>query len=63
MFLLDFRPSDSPFVKGIWHARSACAGSFVSTAATHWELVVTTQDGTRPTVTVRGPETRATPLS
>lgn len=63
MFNLDFRPSDSPFVDSIWYARSPCAGSFVSTAATQLEMVVTTRHGAGATVTVRGPETTATPLS
>ncbi|HEY7034721.1 MAG TPA: hypothetical protein VH482_25505, partial [Thermomicrobiales bacterium] len=63
VFLLDSRPSDSPFVNEIWHARSERAGSFVSIASCHWEMVVTRHDTGTTTLTVRGPETTATPLS
>lgn len=63
VFLLDTRPSDSPYVQQIWRARSERAGSFVSIAACHWEMVVTSHDGKPTTLTVRGPETVATPLS
>ena len=55
------RPADSSFVETIWHARSEGAGAFISLAACTWELVVTNYRG-NTTVTVRGPETRATPL-
>src|SRR4051812_34288284 len=60
-FVFDYRPSDSSFVDSIWRARSECAGSSVSVAATHWEMVVTRYRG-ETTFTVRGPETMATPL-
>jgi AraC-like DNA-binding protein len=60
-FTLDARPSDSPYVDHVWRAQSQAAGSFYSIAACHWELVVTTHRG-RSTVTVRGPETKATRL-
>jgi AraC-like DNA-binding protein len=60
-FILEERPSDSAFVEMIWHARCSRPGSFISVAATTWEMVVTRyQDKT--TFTVRGPETTATPL-
>lgn len=62
-FILEARPSDSPFVTEIWRARSERAGSFVSIAATHWEMVVTRHPGSAPILTVRGPETTVTPLS
>jgi hypothetical protein len=55
------RPSDSSFVETIWHARSEQAGSFISLAASTWELVVTRYQG-NTTVIVRGPETWAMPL-
>jgi AraC-like DNA-binding protein len=61
IFTFQERPSDSPFVERIWRAHSECAGSFISVAASHWEMVVTRQNGTI-TLTVRGPETKATPL-
>ena len=61
IFELDARPSDSPFVELIWHARSGRPGMFHSIASNHWMMVVTLRDG-KSTLTVRGPETRATPL-
>jgi AraC-like DNA-binding protein len=60
MFLIfDDRPSDSPFVERIWRCHSERAGSFLSIAASHWEMVVTRHQG-KTTLTVRGPETKAT---
>jgi hypothetical protein len=60
MFLcFEDRPSDSPLVERIWRCRSSRAGMFSSVAANHWEMVVTRVDGDA-TLTVRGPETRAT---
>ncbi len=56
----DERPSDSLYVERIWYSRSERASSFVSIANTHWEMVVSRQEG-RTIMTVRGPETRATP--
>jgi AraC-like DNA-binding protein len=61
-FVLDARETTSPFVQEIWRARSECAGTFVSVAASHWELVVSRYMGAT-TLTVRGPETVATPLA
>ena len=61
LFTFEERPSDSPFVERIWCAHNERAGSFISVAASHWEMVVTRQNGTTM-VTVRGPETKATPL-
>ena len=55
----DERPSDSPLVERVWQSRSERAGHFDSIAASHWEMVVTHLRGER-TLTVRGPETRAT---
>src|SRR5918912_241573 len=60
-FLFEERPSDSSFVETIWRAQSERAGSFISLAASHWEMVVT-RDGGKTTFTVRGPETKASPL-
>jgi hypothetical protein len=56
----DERRSDSPYAERIWHSRSHSGGAFISTAETHWEIVVT-QDRRSTLLTVRGPETRATP--
>jgi AraC-like DNA-binding protein len=62
MFLIfDDRPSDSPFVERIWRCHSERAGTFLSIAASHWEMVVTRHNG-KTTLTVRGPETNAATL-
>jgi AraC-like DNA-binding protein len=60
-FVIAERASDSAFVASIWQARCARPGSFLSVAAPYWEMVVTRYQG-RATLTVRGPETTATPL-
>src|SRR5262249_43558095 len=63
MFLIfDDRPSDSPVVERIWHCHSERAGTFLSVAASHWEMVVTRLHG-KTTLTVRGPETHAATLN
>jgi Helix-turn-helix domain len=59
LFALEARASRSPLVEQTWQARSEPDESFISVAATHWELVVTRQRGVGR-LTVRGPETRAT---
>jgi hypothetical protein len=59
-FIFDTKPLDSPFVEMIWHTRNEGGGSFISTAASQWEMVVTKQKG-KTTLTVRGPETKASP--
>jgi AraC-like DNA-binding protein len=61
IFTFDERPSDSPLVERIWHTRSERDGPFLSIAMSHWEMVITRQHGLT-TLTVRGPETKATPL-
>ncbi len=62
MFLIfDDRPSDSPFVERIWRCHSERAGTFLSIASSHWEMVVTRHQG-KTTLTVRGPETKATTM-
>ena len=55
------RASDSPFVERVWRCHSEGADPFLSLAASRCELVVSRLEG-KITVTVRGPETRATPL-
>lgn len=55
----DDRPSDSPFVERVWRCHSERGGSFHSMAASHWEMVVTRLEG-KTSLTVRGPETKAT---
>lgn len=54
------RLSDSPFIEKVWHVQSEQAGSFTSTAASNWEMVITRFQG-KTHFTVRGPETKATP--
>lgn len=61
IFCFEERLSDSPLVERIWRAQSERTGSFLSIAASHWELVVSTYQG-QTAVTVRGPETRVTPM-
>ena len=59
LFTLETRASDSRHVEATWRTQSEPEPSFISVAATHWEMVVTRQRGAAQ-VTVRGPETRAT---
>jgi AraC-like DNA-binding protein len=59
-FNFDERLSDSPFVEKVWQTHSDRPGSFISAAASQWEMVVTTYQG-KTTLTVRGPETKASP--
>src|SRR5438105_2041431 len=53
------RPSDSPFIERVWRCHSERAGTFLSVAAPHFEMVVTRHKG-KTFLTVRGPETKAT---
>lgn len=50
---------DSLFVELVWRNRSAEGGQFVSLAVSHWQMVVTRRQG-KTTLTLRGPETKAT---
>ena len=59
-FDFDLRPSDSPFVESVWRTYSVGGGSFISSAASHWEMVLTKQKG-KITFSIRGPETKASP--
>lgn len=59
LFALEGRSSRSLLVEETWQSRSEPEESFISVAATHWEMVVTRQRGSAR-LTVRGPETRAT---
>jgi len=56
--IFDERQSDSPFVERVWRCHSERAGTFHSIAAIHWEMVVTRLEG-KTSLTVRGPETKA----
>jgi hypothetical protein len=55
------RPSDSPLIERVWRCRAGDGGVFLSVAAAHLELVVTRAGGVTA-MTLRGPETRASPL-
>jgi AraC-like DNA-binding protein len=55
------RRSDSPLVERIWRCHSERAGTFLSVAASHCEMVVTRHRGST-LLTLRGPETRATTI-
>jgi len=61
IFSFEERLSDSPFVERIWRAQSERTGDFLSVAASQWEMVVSKYQG-ETTITVRGPETKVTPL-
>ena len=61
IFSFDERLSDSPFVERIWRAQSERTGDFLSVAASWWEIVVSKYQG-ETTITVRGPETKVTPM-
>lgn len=54
------RLSDSPFVERIWRSHSEGTHAFLSIAESRCELVVS-KLCSKTTMTVRGPETRATP--
>lgn len=57
---LSARPCDLPFVQAVYEARSVGGGSFMSNATTQWEIVITRQAG-KVTLSLRGPETQASP--
>jgi AraC-like DNA-binding protein len=59
-FSFEERPSDSPYVEMVWRTQSEGGGSFISSAASKMEMVVTKQKN-RISFTVRGPETKASP--
>jgi len=53
------RESDSPVIEKVWRCHSERPGTFSSVAACTWEMVVSKYEG-RTSLTVRGPESRAT---
>jgi AraC-like DNA-binding protein len=55
------RASDHPFVEKVWHCHSERADSFLSVAASNFEMAITRLRG-KSFLTLRGPETRATAL-
>ncbi|MEO8610371.1 MAG: AraC family transcriptional regulator [Chloroflexota bacterium] len=54
------RPAESPLVERIWRSYSEAASEFVSIASINYGIVVTKLEG-KTFITVRGPETKATP--
>jgi len=59
LFTFELRSSRTPMIEQTWQTHSEPEQSFISVAASHWEMVVTRQRGTAR-LTVRGPETKAT---
>jgi AraC-like DNA-binding protein len=59
LFAIEERSSRSSLVEQTWWARSEPEESFISVAASRWEMCVTRQ-GDSARLTVRGPHTRAT---
>lgn len=59
-FVFDARPSDSSIVDMVWRTQSEGGGSFISSAAGNVEMVITRQQGVT-TLSIRGPETKASP--
>ncbi|MCA9837316.1 MAG: AraC family transcriptional regulator [Trueperaceae bacterium] len=57
-FDFDYILPNSAYVTTIWRTRTEAGGSFISRAASQWEMVITKQQG-KTTFTVRGPTTRA----
>lgn len=62
VFEFEGHAARSPLVDQVWRTRSAPDRSFISVATSHWEMVVTEQEGVAR-LTVFGPETRATTAS
>ena len=61
-FNMEGRPSDSSLVESVWRTQTETSGSFISAAAVRCGIVLAKyQDKT--TITVRGPETKATPAA
>src|SRR5688572_8203820 len=59
LFRIEEKPSNSPFVERIWRAQGERAGTFISQSKAYSEIVLTRYKG-KTTLTVRGPETKAT---
>ena len=56
--VFDERSANSSFVDMVWRTHSERAGTFISVAASNWEMVIATFNG-KTTITARGPETKA----
>src|SRR5260370_8155266 len=55
------RASDSPFIERVWRSHSEGERAFLSIAVNHCEFVVSRLQG-KVSMTLRGPETKATPI-
>ena len=62
LFTSEVRQCDSPFVEAIWRTQSEGTGTFISTAATNWDMLIMRHMG-KTTFAVQGPETKATSTS
>jgi AraC-like DNA-binding protein len=60
-FVLEPRPSDSPLIERIWRSQGEETGTFLSQAKINSMIVLSHYQG-ETIVTVRGPETKATPM-
>lgn len=58
---MEEKPLDSPFVEKVWHTQGAHIGTFISPSSVNSMIVLTRYRG-ETTITVRGPETKATPM-
>jgi hypothetical protein len=58
LFRFERRSSRSPLIEQTWQTQSESDEAFISGAVSHWEIVVTRQEGT-VWLTVRGPESKA----
>lgn len=61
IFRIEEKPSTSPLIERIWRAQGDKTGLFISQAKANSEIVLTRYKG-KTTLTVRGPETKATLL-
>jgi Helix-turn-helix domain len=59
LFRFEVSRPDSSYAQRVWRTTSEPVEAFISVADCHWEMVVTRQRG-RTSLTVHGPETRAT---
>jgi AraC-like DNA-binding protein len=59
LFRMEEKSSDSPLVDRIWRTQGERAGLFISQSKAYSEIVLTRYRG-KTTLTVRGPETKAT---
>jgi AraC-like DNA-binding protein len=59
IFSIEEKPSISPFVERIWRSQAEDTGTFISQSKANTEIVLTRYEG-KTTLTVRGPETKAT---